>query len=244
MKRPMPRRWQGLPTLFDGPMDLEEAELVSQRESLLCYFNWEFWGFAKRMSLDPTSLFEFNKANLFEDPAFPSIPLSRTCQDMICRMYPADFKSGPFQEEAPTNLVVAPSIAPSKHQHEHCPIGRENPQSQIRHFGSHRDSHLQKAVLKNLCKAYPKESPPPKEPQIKHRTSSKNWLSHQLPRNHRSARVWSSIFVLYRKGGKTHPSWMFSKKFVSVYYIQHVPIIIAYPPIQVDENIFRNQYWL
>lgn len=62
------------------------------------------------MSLDPTSLFEFNKANLFEDPAFPSIPFCRTCQDMICRIYPADFKSGPFQEDAPTNLVVAPSI--------------------------------------------------------------------------------------------------------------------------------------
>ena len=63
------------------------------------------------MSLDPTSLFEFNKANLFEDPAFPSIPFCRTCQDMICGMYPADFKSGPFQEDAPTNLVVARTLS-------------------------------------------------------------------------------------------------------------------------------------
>ena len=63
-----------------------------------------FEDIAKRMSLDPTNLFEFNKANLFEDPAFPSIPLCRICQDMICGMYPADFKSGPFQEDAPTNL--------------------------------------------------------------------------------------------------------------------------------------------
>lgn len=133
---------------------------------------------------------------------------------MICRMYPADFKSGPFQEDAPTNLVVAPSMAPSKHQHEHCPIGNGKPSKQIRHFdvsssvrlhwfGSHRVG-LSKGI-----------------PTLKRATNKaqnlQQELFHQLPRNHRSARVWSSIFVLYRKGRKTHPSWMFSKKFVNVY---------------------------